>query len=99
MNRRRFEQERLAGEQRMFPARGALQNAAGEHELTAARVGAYLAACGRDGDLQTPAAAEEWHTGFKDGLGEFDLARHGRAAVVDVECRSCHRDAVVALET
>src|ERR1700716_2615080 len=39
------------------------------------------------------------HAGGKDGLGKVDLARHGSAAVVDVECRSGHGDAVVALET
>src|SRR5258708_6224843 len=98
MNGRRLERGRLAGEQRMLPTGVALQNAPGKPELTAARIGAYLAACGGYRDLQAPAAAEERNAGGKDGLGEVDLAGHGSAAVVDVECRSGHGDAVVALE-
>src|SRR5258708_27736962 len=98
MNGGRFERGRLAGEQRMFPAGVGQQNAPGKPELTASRIRAYLAARGGDCDLQTPAAAEEWHAGSKDGLGKVDLAGHRSAAVIDVECRSGHGDAVVALE-
>jgi hypothetical protein len=96
MNGGRLEHGRLAGEQRMFAAGVAQQNAPREAELAAPRIGAHLAAGGRDRDLQSPAAAEERHAGGKYGLGELDLARHRRAAVVDVERRSGHRDAVVA---
>jgi len=74
MNGRRFERRRLAGEQRMFPAGVGQQNAPGKPELTAPRIRAYLAACGGYCDLQTPAAAEEWNAGSKDGFGEVDLA-------------------------
>src|SRR6267154_468835 len=98
MNAGRFEGGRLAGEQGMFPAGVAQQNAPGKTELTAARIGAHLAARGRDRDLQSPATPEERHAGRKDGLGELDLARHGIAAVVNVERGPCHGDAVIALE-
>ena len=85
MNGRGFERDRLAGEQTVFPAGVAEHNAPRESKLTAPRVGAYLPSRGRDRNLQPPAAAEERHAGGKDGFGEFDLARHGRAAVVDIE--------------
>ncbi len=82
----------------MFAAGVGEQNAPGKSELTAPRVGPHLAARGGDRNLQPPAAAEKSHAGIKHGLGEFDLVRHCRAAVIDVERRSGHRDAVVALQ-
>jgi hypothetical protein len=54
-----------------------------EAELAAARIGAHFPARGGDRDLQSPAAAEEGHAGLEHGLGQFDLPRHRRAAVVD----------------
>jgi hypothetical protein len=98
MNGGCLEGGRLAGEQRVSAAGVAEQNAPAEPKFAAARVGAYLAACGGDGHLQTPAAAEERYAGGEDGLGEFDLAGDGVAAVVDVERGPRHGDAVVALE-
>src|SRR5580698_136306 len=98
MNGGGLEGGRLAGEQWVRAAGVAEQNAPAEPKFAAARVGAYLAACGGDGDLQTPAAAEERYAGGQHGLGELDLARDGSAAVVDVERGSRHGDAVVAFE-
>src|SRR5258708_7954967 len=97
MNGRRLERGRLAGEQRMLPTGVALQNAPGKPELTAARIGAYLAACGGYRDLQAPAAAEERNAGGQDRPGGGDLAGHGGAPRVDVEGRSRHGDAPVTL--
>src|SRR5580658_5415766 len=99
MNGRRLEHAGLAGEQAMSAARLAQQNAPPEAELTAARIGPHLAAGRRDGNLQPPTAAEERHAGRKYGLGELDLTRDRRAAVVDIERRAGHGDAVVMLET
>src|ERR1017187_2269011 len=98
MNGGGLEHDRLAGEQPVFPAGVAEQDSSGESKLTATRVGAHLAVGGRHRDLQPPTAAEERYAGGKHGLGEFDLAPHRCAAVVDVERRSGHRDAVVVLE-
>src|SRR5258708_36578426 len=98
MNGRRLERGRLAGEQRMLPTGVALQNAPGKPELTAARIGAYLAACGGYRDPQGPAAAEERDAGGKDGPGEGDLAGHGGAARVDGGGPSGHGGPAGALE-
>src|SRR5271168_4873959 len=94
----RLECGRLAGEQRVFSAGLAQENAPGESELAAARIGAHQAACGGDRDLQSPAAAEEGYARGKHGFDEFDLADHRVAAAIDIECRSRHRDTVIVLE-
>ena len=99
MNRRRLERGRLAGEQACCRPASVSSMRRRESKLAAPRIGAHLAAGGGDRDLQAPAAAEERYAGGEDGLGEFDLARHRRAAVVDIERRSGHRHAVVVLET
>src|ERR1700722_18275734 len=93
-----LERARLAGEQTVCLAGVGEQNAPRESKLATARVGAHFAAGGRDRNLQSPAAAEERHSGRKDGFGKFDLARHRRPAVVDIQGRTGHRDAIVVLE-